>query len=92
MQFQMFWLCTNLILTSVLGTLAIVQPDVLPMLLSNQDHLLHSNLATAVVMGVILVTGLFSVSLFFFSIRSGLESIMVEPLKQKQQSNEEFTC
>ena len=79
-QFQLFWFfsSSNLTLTSVL---AIVQPSCLPAMFNNQDHLLQSNLATgAVMMASILVTGI----LFFFSIKSGLESTMVEPSKHRK--------
>ena len=92
LQFQLFWLCANLVLTTVLGSLAILQPSCLPTLYNNQDHLLQSNIATGVVMATILATGLLSFVLFFFSIKSGLESTMVEPSKKKQQSNEELSC
>ena len=89
LQFQLFWLCTNLLLTAILGTLAILKPSYLSTLLDQEHHLFHNNMATGIIMATIFVTGILSFALFFVSIKSGLKSIMEKPARKKEQINEE---
>ena len=83
-QFQLFWLCTNLVLAAVLGTLVLFQPTYLPMFTPN--HLLHSKMTAALVLATIIATGLASFNMFFILyIKSGLESGMMDKPYAKEQ-------
>ena len=83
-QFQLFWLCTNLALAGVFGTLLLFQPTYLPMI--TPDHLLHSKMAAALVLATIIATGLASFNMFFISsIKPGLEAMMDKPCAKVQK-------